>query len=111
MKGTGEGTLRAIFTERNKDAIKLINEQKAKWRAGEITEEEYNKKRESIQDDSNLKRPVVMIKPTKQASYADVVAVLDEMQINNISRWRIENLNKDDSTMLSKLGVDLSARK
>lgn len=111
MKGTGEGTLRKIFMERNKDAIKLINEQKEKWRAGEITEEEYNKKRDAIQDDSNLKRPVVMIKPTNQASYADVVAVLDEMQINNISRWRIETLSKADSTMLEKKGVNLSARK
>ena len=111
MKGTGEGTLRAIFVERNKEALKLINEQKDKWRKGEITEEQYDSLRHKIQDDSNLKRPVVMIKPTKQASYADVVAVLDEMQINNISRWRIETLSADDSTMLKGLGVDLSLRK
>ncbi len=111
MKGTGDGTLRYIFRERNKAAIDLIDKEKERWRKGEISEDEYNEKRAKIQDDSNLKRPVVMIKPTKQASYADVVAVLDEMQINNISRWRIETLSAADSTLLKGLGVDLSTRK
>jgi len=37
--------------------------------------------------------------------------VLDEMQINNISRWRIETLSAADSTLLKGLGVDLSTRK
>ena len=111
MKGEGDGTLRHLFMDRNKEAIVKINEQKKLWREGKITEEEYNKRREAIQDDENLKRPVVMIKATNQASYADVVAVLDEMQINNISRWRVENLNNADSTLLKMKGVDLSTRK
>ncbi len=48
-----------------------------------------------------------MIKATANASYADVVSVLDEMQINNISRYQIERLSADDSTMLKNHGINL----
>ena len=107
MKGGGEGTVRAILEKRNEEAIKLINEEKANWKAGKITEQQYQEKAKAIRNDNSLKRPVVMIKPTGGASYADVVALLDEMQINNISRFQIETLSKDDSTALGKLGVQL----
>ena len=44
-----------------------------------------------------------MIKATANASYADVVNVLDEMQINNISRYQIERMSHVDSVMMMKL--------
>jgi biopolymer transport protein ExbD len=47
-----------------------------------------------------LKRPVVIIKATPHASYANVVSVLDEMQINNINRYQIDRMNEVDSAMM-----------
>lgn len=111
MKGDAEGTLRYIFMDRNSEALKLINEEKAKWKNGELTDEQYQEKAKLIRNNAELKRPVVMIKPTGNASYKDVVAVLDEMQINNISRYQLETLSKEDSTALEKLGVKLAPAK
>ena len=42
----------------------------------------------------------MIIKATPNASYAHVVSVLDEMQINNISRYQIDRINEVDSAMM-----------
>lgn len=101
--GVGEGTIRQILSERNSEVLTKINEQKARWKKGEITDEQYQEEAKKIRNNDELKRPVVMIKATANASYADVVNVLDEMQINNISRYQIERMSHVDSVMMMKL--------
>ncbi|MDD7343335.1 MAG: biopolymer transporter ExbD [Bacteroidales bacterium] len=101
--GAGEGTIRQILSERNSEVLTKINEQKARWKKGEITDEQYQEEAKKIRNNDELKRPVVMIKATANASYADVVNVLDEMQINNISRYQIERMSHVDSVMMMKL--------
>ena len=66
----------------------------------EINDSIYQEKAKAIRNDSTLKRPVVIIKATPNASYAHVVSVLDEMQINNISRYQIDRINEVDSAMM-----------
>ena len=66
----------------------------------ELNDSIYNEKAKAIRNDSTLKRPVVIIKATPNASYAHVVSVLDEMQINNISRYQIDRINQVDSAMM-----------
>ena len=111
MKGTNGGAVREILQKKNEQALKKINEKKADWKSGKITEEQYQAAAKAIRNDESLSRPIVMIKPTGRASYANVVAVLDEMQINNISRFQIETLSKDDSTALGQLNVQLPPAK
>ncbi len=101
--GAGEGTIRQILSERNSEVLTRINEQKARWKKGEISDEQYQEEAKKIRNNDELKRPVVMIKATANASYADVVNVLDEMQINNISRYQIERMSHVDSVMMMKL--------
>lgn len=101
--GAGEGTIRQILSERNSEVLTKINEQKARWKKGEISDEQYQEEAKKIRNNDDLKRPVVMIKATANASYADVVNVLDEMQINNISRYQIERMSHVDSVMMMKL--------
>ena len=48
-----------------------------------------------------------MIKPTSRANYADVIALLDQMQINSIGTFQLETLSKDDTTALQAKGVKL----
>ncbi len=107
MKGNAQGTIRYLLVKKNKAAIDLINKEKEKWQRGEINDSVYQERAKVIRNREDLERPIVMIKPTGRASYSDVVAVLDEMQINNISRFQIETLSKEDSTALEKLGVKL----
>lgn len=101
--GVGEGTIRQILAERNTEVLKEINAKKALWKEGKLTDEQYQEEAKKIRNNDDLKRPVVMIKATANASYSDVVNVLDEMQINNISRYQIERMNHTDSVMMMKL--------
>ena len=98
--------IREILQERNKEVCLKIADLKKEWKEMKFSKNEelndsiYNEKAKAIRNDSTLKRPVVIIKATPNASYAHVVSVLDEMQINNISRYQIDRINEVDSAMM-----------
>ena len=98
--GKAQG-IRAIFQERNKQVLEKINVLKDKWKAKEINDSVYQAKAKEIRNDSTLTRPVVIIKATPNASYSSLVTALDEMQINNISRYQIDRINATDSAMMT----------
>ena len=98
--------IRGILQERNKDVVLKVNDLKKKWKEhgfsnkDEINDSIFNVERKKVMNDSTLKRPVVIIKATPNASYAHVVSVLDEMQINDINRYQIDRINEVDSAMM-----------
>ena len=98
--------VREILRERNKDVVAKIEALKKDWKEMKFSKNEeqndsiYQLKAKEIRNDSTLKRPVVIIKATPNASYAHVVSVLDEMQINSISRYQIDHINQLDSAMM-----------
>ena len=53
-----------------------------------------------IRNDSTLTRPVVVIKATPEASWESLISALDEMQINQISRYSIELPSRTDTVLL-----------
>jgi biopolymer transport protein ExbD len=101
--------IRGILQERNKEVVLKVNDLKKKWRDMGFSKNEeknesiYNAERKKVMNDSTLKRPVVIIKATPHASYANVVSVLDEMQINDINRYQIDRINEVDSAMMIML--------
>ncbi len=101
--------IREILRERNKEVVAKIADLKKDWKEMKFSSNEekndsiYQVKAKAIRNDSTLKRPVVIIKATPSASYAHVVNVLDEMQINNISRYQIDRINTVDSAMMMPL--------
>lgn len=92
--------IRKILHNRNKDVLKQVEEAKQQWRDKKITEEQFQEKAKKIRNDENLTRPVVIIKPMENASWESVIAALDEMQINQISRYQIGNVSDDDRAMV-----------
>ena len=60
----------------------------------------YDQAASEIRKSENLKKPVVIIKSTPQASFGSLVEILDEMQINSISKYQIDNMTRADSVML-----------
>lgn len=92
--------IRKIIQDRNKDVLKEINKLKADFRDGRITQEQYDEKASKVRKDEKLKKPVIIIKCTPEASYGSLVQVLDEMQINSISKYQIDNMTKEDSVMI-----------
>ncbi len=105
--------IREIIQKRNKEVLTEINKIKEKYANGgfgsletkegrEKAQEAYDEAASKIRKDENLKKPVIIIKSTPQASFGSLVSVLDEMQINNISKYQIDNMTKVDSLMVSK---------
>ncbi len=103
--------IREIIQKRNKDVLEQVNALKKKYADGgfgsletkadrEKAQAAYDEAASKVRKDENLKKPVIIIKSTPQASYGSLVAVLDEMQINSISKYQIDNMTKADSLMV-----------
>ena len=92
--------IRKILHNRNKQVLAKIDELKAKWKNKELSDDEYQAKAKEIRNDSTLTRPVVIIKAGPAASYESLIGALDEMQINQISRYQIDNINGVDSALI-----------
>ena len=103
--------IRKIIQERNKDVlaeIKKIKEQYANGGFGpletkaerEAAQEKYDEAASAIRKNENLKKPVIILKSTPQATFGSLVELLDEMQINSISKYQIDNMTRVDSVML-----------
>lgn len=97
--GQAQG-IRKILRKRNEKVVEKIDVLKADWRDKKLTDEEYQAEARKIRNDSTLKRPTVIIKATPSASYETLVNALDEMQINSISKYQIDNMNASDSALL-----------
>ena len=84
--------------ERNADAVRRITDLKRKKLAQEISEEEF--KSESARIKSNPDGQVVVIKPTDDSSYRNMVDVLDEMQICSIGKYALVEMTDGDHYLL-----------
>ncbi len=92
--------IRRIIQDRNKDVWKKVELLKKDFRDGKITQEQFDEKAKEVCKDETLKKPVIIIKSTPEASYGALVEMLDEMQINSVSKYQIDNMSRMDSTML-----------
>ena len=103
--------IREIIQQRNKDVLTEINKLKEKYANGgfgsletkegrEKAQLAYDEAASKVRKDENLKKPVIIIKSTPEASFGSLVSVLDELQINSISKYQIDNMTKADSVMV-----------
>ncbi|MDE6496485.1 MAG: biopolymer transporter ExbD [Duncaniella sp.] len=99
--------IRKILHDRNKKVLDKIEVEKAKWRNKEFApgnsaanDSIYQARAREIRNDSTITRPIVIIKATPEASWESLISALDEMQINQISRYQIDNINAVDSAMI-----------
>ncbi len=116
IKGTKDTNfLTAVLQKKNEKALKKIGEFKKEWEAHKYSNDDaqndaiYQQKATAVLAELNASHetPIVMIKPTSRANYADVIALLDQMQINSIGTFQLETLSKDDTTALQAKGVKL----
>ena len=81
-----------------KEYLKL----KERWQKEEITKEQFDSLAKVNASDSTKTRPVVVIKPGPNTTYEGLVNALDEMQINQISRYSIEYPTHTDTILLNE---------
>lgn len=98
-----KAVIRKVLEKKNAETLKLVKEQKDKFKNKQIDQATFDNEVDKILRDTENKiekKPVVIIKATDQAPYGAVVSLLDEMQINSIARYQIETLNHNDSILL-----------
>ena len=94
--------IRKILREKNKEVMAQYDELKTMWKNKEITKEEFDKLAKENSADSLKTRPVVVIKPGPNTTYEGLINALDEMQINQISRYSIELPHHVDTVLLER---------
>jgi biopolymer transport protein ExbD len=91
--------IRNILLQRNVDVVNQIRQLKTQRAQKRISEEEFKKK--VIEIKKNKQAPVVMIKSTDEATYENLVDILDEMQICNIARYAIVDITGYDKELIA----------
>ena len=94
--------IRAILVKRNEAVMKEYLALKERWKKEEITKEQFDSLAKKNAADSTKTRPVVVIKPGPNTTYEGLVNALDEMQINQISRYSIEYPTHTDTVLLNE---------
>ena len=92
--------IRRILRKKNEQVMEQYDLLKTRWKNKEITKEEFDKLAKENAADSMKTRPVVVIKPGPNTTYEGLINALDEMQINQISRYSIELPNRVDTLLL-----------
>lgn len=98
--GATQQGIRKILHDRNKGVLDDVEKKKQEWRDKKITEEQFQEAAKKIRNSDQYERPVVIIKPMPNASWESVISALDEMQINQISRYQLGSLTDVDEAMV-----------
>jgi len=92
--------LRAMLLNRNKQVVAQMDELKAQKLANQISEDDFKKKSIEIKGQKGV--PTVMIKAMDGAVYKNLIDVLDEMQITNIDKYAIVDIQDGDKFLVNK---------
>ncbi len=93
--------VRKILHDRNLGVLRDVEKKRQEWRDKKITEEDFQAAAKQIRNSDEYDRPVVIIKPLPDASWESVISALDEMQINQISRYQLGTLTDVDEAMVA----------
>lgn len=94
----GSDGLRNVLLERNNDQFLKARALKKQLTNKEITEDEFKAKMTEVRKSKD--GITVLVKPTDKASYKNLVDVLDEMQVCNVSKYAIMDVGEADNFLL-----------
>ncbi|MDR1591416.1 MAG: biopolymer transporter ExbD [Prevotellaceae bacterium] len=93
--------LRAYLLQRNQFIVDEMRElRKEKLENKRMTDEEFKQRSKEIKD-NKAHRKVVIIKPTDESNYKNLVDALDEMQICSIDVYAIAGMTEGDRFLLN----------
>ncbi|GHT13169.1 biopolymer transporter ExbD [Bacteroidia bacterium] len=92
------GGVRDVLAERNAETVKEIVKLKQQRLKKEITEDAFKEAVSTLKNDPN--GLVVVIKPSDESSYKNMVDVLDEMQICGIGKYALIEMSEGDNYLL-----------
>jgi biopolymer transport protein ExbD len=92
--------IRKFLIKKNYDIMVKVGDLKAKKVAKKISEENFEKQKNDLMADKSA--PIIIIKATNNATYGDLINILDEMAICNIGRYAIVDIAPFDTDLLKK---------
>lgn len=99
------GGLRAFLMQKNARVVNKVKELKLQKKNLEITPEQYDAQVSELKNGKNT--PTVIIKATDEASYKNLIDVLDEMNICNIGKYVIIPIAETDKQLIKAATVGL----
>lgn len=93
--------IRKVLLERNLDVVTRLKPLKQQLADQKISQEDFDKQTVEIKGDKLA--PVVMIKSTDEATYKNMVDILDEMQICNIGKYALIDISDYDKQLVDAL--------
>ncbi len=101
LKTTSYADLRNVLLEKNELSVGKVRALKQQLAKKEISEKEYKAKVDEIKKSKD--GITVMIKPTDTSSFKNLVEALDEMQICNIGKYAIMDMDDADNFLMENL--------
>jgi biopolymer transport protein ExbD len=95
--------IRKFLIERNYDVISKVEELKVKENSKQLSPEDFDKQKLDIMGDK--KAPIVIIKATDDATYKNLIDILDEMSICNIGKYAIVDLSDYDKELIKDKNI------
>jgi len=95
--------IREFLIRKNYDVMVKVEELKKEKAVKEMAEEEFQKRKNELMGDK--KAPIVIIKATNEASYKNLIDVLDEMAICNIGRYAIVDITEYDLELIGPFSI------
>ena len=90
--------LRSVLLNKNKESHRKIKDLKEQYASKSISEQVY---KQGVADLKKKGKESVIIKPTEDSSFENLVNTLDEMQICNITKYAIVNPDEGDRYLLA----------
>lgn len=97
------GGIRKYLIKRNYDNVIKYRDLKKDFKDKKLSEADFNKKKDEILGDKNS--PIILIKATEEATYANLIDILDEMAISNIGRYAIIDITPYDLELVKNLNI------
>jgi hypothetical protein len=92
--------IRQMLLTRNADVNNQIRALKYKYETGQLPEKEFL---EAVKKAREMKTaPIVMIKATDEATYNNLVDILDELRICHIAKYAVMDISPYDKDLIKK---------
>ena len=98
----GRQGIRALLYQRHKKVMEKYDKLKDDYRQKKITKAEFDEQAKKNAIDSTLTHPVVIVKPGPNTTYEALVYAIDELNLNQITKYSIETPNDKDTILLQK---------
>lgn len=91
--------IRQFLIQKNYDVMVKVEDLKKEKAGKDMSQEEFDNKRNELMADK--KAPIVIIKATNDATYKNLIDILDEMSICSIGRYAIVDITDYDLELIA----------